>query len=72
MPFGTKKMVFFIEGFPKIPLNIFLTFLPKSLSMGERLLGPINVKYPGQEIKKIKLLTNSEKFKTECEENVSH
>lgn len=56
----------------KIPLNIFPTFLPKSLSMGERLLGPINVKYPGQEIKKIKLLTNSEKFKTECEENVSH
>ena len=50
----------------KIPLNIFLAFLPKSLSMGERLLGPINLKHPGQEIKKIKLLTNSEKFKTKC------
>ena len=34
--------------------------------MGEQLLGPINANYPGQEIKKIKLLTNSEEFKTEC------
>ena len=69
LPPNRESAKYISTFYSKIPLNICLTFLPKSLSMGERLPGPINVKYPGQEIKKIKLLTNSEKFKRS---NVSH
>ena len=48
-----------------MPLN-FSDCSPLNSVLAEQHRGPINARYPGQEIKKIKLLTNSGKFKTEC------